>query len=114
MGNNEEVIPAENKGSTLKVKRKETIPPKKKKKVFMYLGPNLPGGILFSGSSYKDTIPEHLAEVLEKHPELKKLFVEVTEVVKFKGNLNKPGTTAHALYEKVLKQREKGVYNNVL
>jgi len=35
-----------------------------KKQAYMYLGPNLPGGILFTGSVYKE-YPEHLNDVFE-------------------------------------------------
>jgi len=72
------------------------------KKAYMYLGPNLPGGILFSGALFKcNSLDEivHLRESFEKVPEIKELFVEVTEVPKIKRELLEQGTGSYRLYQ---------------
>lgn len=82
------------------------------RQAFMYLGPNIPGGRLFSGSVIRGGSPndlQHLQDVLEKLPEIKGLFVEVAKVPKFKEDVRTQGTEAHRLYTVVVSQLKKGV-----
>ena len=39
---------------------------RKQKRAYMYVGPNAPGGKLFSGNCYKDGLPEHYNEYFGK------------------------------------------------
>jgi len=78
------------------------------KKAYIYLGPNIPGGILFKGGLFKNELPEHLEGTLEKLPEIKKLFVEVKEAPDFKRALEEQGSTAYGLYQYVEQQIRKG------
>lgn len=84
-----------------------------KKCAYMYLGPNIPGGLLFKGSLYRGDIPEHLGNVLEKLPEIKELFVEVREVPQFKRDLEVQGTEANRLYGVVIVKINEGVLKDV-
>lgn len=84
-----------------------------KKQAFMYLGPNLPGGILFTGSIYKE-LPEHLKGVFEKAPEIKKLFVEIKGVPAYKAELERQGSEPNRLRQSVASLISEGALNNVL
>lgn len=82
------------------------------RQAFMYLGPNIPGGRLFSGSVIRGGAPkdlEHLQDVFEKLPEILSLFVEVAKVPKYKNELANQGTEAHRLYNVVSSEIKKGV-----
>ena len=96
-----------------KIERREKVPPKQEKKAYIYLGPNLPGGILFTGAIYKNEIPKYLEDVTKKCKEVEKLFVDITEVSQVKSDLGNPGTEIYRLYQKVLKVREE-VYKHGL
>ncbi len=79
---------------------KEVVKTETTKKAYMYLGPDIKGGILLHGSVY-DEIPKHLDETIKKAPTLKKLFVEVQNVPKFKSQLNLQSSVAFNLYRKL-------------
>ena len=84
----------------------------KAKQTFMYLGPNISGGRIFNGSVFRGGSLEdlvHLHDILEKLPEIKGLFVEITKVPKFKSEIATQGTEAHRLYTVVVSQLKKGV-----
>ena len=85
--------------------------PRNKKQAFMYLGPNIPGGILFRGSVYKE-LPEHLDGVFKKQPEIKDLFIEVKGVPDFKAKLKQQGSEAHRLYHLVERLIREGALKN--
>ncbi|MCL2201572.1 MAG: hypothetical protein FWB75_06365 [Oscillospiraceae bacterium] len=92
-------------------KPKVREPKTPEKQAFIYLGPILPGGILFKGAIFKDKIPEYLDSYIEKLPEVKKLLVEVKDSPKFIKALKEPGTQEHALYQYV--EKERGVLKDV-
>ena len=86
------------------------------KQAYMYLGPNIPGGILFRGSVVKGGTPEdlaHLKDVFSKIPEVKDLFVEVKQVPQFKADIENQGTEAHRLYQNVEVLIREGALKNV-
>lgn len=78
------------------------------KKAYIYLGPNIPNGLLWSGSIYKDNYPEHLNDLFEKVPEVKKLFVEIQNAVEFKRKLSQKGTEEERLYSVVENKVRRG------
>ena len=84
----------------------------KQKCAFMYVGPNVPGGRLFTGSLYRDALPKHLDEDFEKLPEMKKLFVNVCDLPKIKIDLREPGKEAYRLYQVVELAIMEGVLKN--
>jgi len=86
--------------------------PKNTKQAFMYLGPNIPGGLLFRGSVYKQ-MPEHLTGVFEKLPEIKDLFIEVKDAPDFKAKLTQQGSEAHRLYQVVESLIREGALKDV-
>ena len=83
------------------------------KRAYMYLGPNLPGGLLFRGSVFK-AWPEHLAYLFEQIHEIKDLFIEVKDVPEFKRNVEEQGSEAYRLYQNVEILIGEGALKNVL
>ena len=81
--------------------------PQGPKQAYMYLGPNIPGGLMFKGSVYKE-IPEHLKDTFEKLPDIKKLLIEVKNVPKFKAEVEQQGSEAHRLYQDVENRLKEG------
>ena len=73
------------------------------KTAFIYMGPNLPGGELFTGTVYRQ-MPDHLEGVFGKMPELKKLFTEVKDMAAFKNDLAEQGSEAHRTYKSIINQ----------
>ena len=71
------------------------------RKALIYLGPNISGGILSHGAVFKE-YPKHLAELFERTPEIKKLFVDIKKIVAFKEALNRKGSEESRLYQQVL------------
>ena len=83
----------------------------KDRKSYVYMGPNLPGGKMFTGTIYRGK-PTHLNDVFQAIPEVKKLLVEAQKFLEFKSDLQKQGTEAFRLYQKVETNIKKGVLNN--
>lgn len=109
INNNEEV--GENvskRGKPKQIKKEVTA-----KKAFIYLGPNIPGGILFKGSIYKE-IPVHLEKLFNGLPEIKELFIEVKSVPGFKMKLTEQGSEAYRLYQSVENVIRQGGLKNVV
>ena len=91
------------------------------KQAYMYLGPNIPGGRLFSGNLFKCNSPDdigHLEDLFEKLPGVKRLFVEVKKVPEFKRQLSEQGTQASGLYSQaqieILAAIKEGVFKHVI
>jgi len=72
-----------------------------KEKTFIYLGANIPGGILNHGAVFKG-YPKYLSELFEKTPEIKKLFIDIKDIVAFKEAVNRKGSEESRLYQRVL------------
>ena len=81
----------------------------KTKKAYIYLGPSLPNGILFTGNIFKKEISEHLSVTIEKLTEIKRLLVESREVPAFKKALEQQGSEAYRLYQLVEMRVKEGV-----
>ena len=92
----------------------KTVVTKKKKQTtaFMYMGPNIPGGMLFNGSLYREQ-PTHLNDLFEKIPEVKQLIIYAKDVPKFKLDVEVQGSEAHALYHHVQKRIDEGALKDV-
>jgi len=100
--------PKSGKGNAKSANQKETErKPVATKQAFMYLGPNIPGGLLFNGALHKK-MPEHLSDLFDKLPEVEKLFVEVKKVPAFKRDLDEPGSEAYRLYQSTVASLRKG------
>ncbi len=76
---------------------------KTKKTAYIYLGPNVKGGLLNTGSVFQE-VPTHLDDIFEKAPSVKKMFVEVSDASKFKSDLSVRGTQAFMLRRKALEE----------
>jgi hypothetical protein len=63
----------------------------------IYIGPNLPGGTLSAFTVYKNGLPVHIKDLQEKTPELKALFVPVSDLATARRRLNRPGPEANAV-----------------
>ncbi len=71
------------------------------KTAYIYLGPNVKGGILFNGAVYKQ-FPKHLDTIFEKVPELKNLFVEINKSAMFKQALQRKETEESRIYRSAM------------
>jgi len=96
-------------------KKAPEVKAKPKKQAFIYLGPNIPGGILFNGGLFRCTPDEivHLKETLAKLPEIKSLFIEVQKMPGFKKQILEQGTEAYRLYQVTEMKIREGVLKNV-
>lgn len=100
------------KGATARGKKHKPAQTSKQKSAFMYVGPNIPGGKLFTGSLFRDSIPKHLDDDFKKLPELEKLFVDVMGLPRIKRDLEEQGTEAYNLYQYVELRISEGVLKN--
>jgi len=102
-------------GKQKKETKQDQKPATTRKQALMYLGPNIPGGIIFHGHVFKcDEVDEilHIKGICEKLPEIKELFFEVKKVPKTKQQLMEQGTEVYGLYKYVEQQIDKGVLKN--
>lgn len=99
------------KERTAATKRTAAVPVKKQ--AYMYLGPNVPGGVLFTGGVYKE-LPEHLGKVFEKIPEIKGLFIDIKSVPAFKAEVERQGSEAFRLRQNVERLISEGALKNGL
>lgn len=90
------------KTTTVKNKKTTTVQ-KKEKKAYIYLGPNMKGGILNTNTVFKE-IPKHLEDTFKKCPSVKNLFIEIKEASKFKSDLKNKSSVAFRLYNKVVNE----------
>lgn len=84
----------------------------KQKCAFMYVGPNAPMENLFTGSLYKDSLPEMFEEKFSKLPELKKLFIDVASLPAVKKEVAEQGTKMYSLFQYVETKLQEGVLKN--
>lgn len=94
----------------------ETTEAKKEgnKNTFIYLGPNVPGGMLNTGSVYKSGIPKHLDDLINDIPEISKMFIDVNKAGKAKVDISQQGTELFRLYQQLdyslkIKPKERSV-----
>jgi hypothetical protein len=75
----------------------------------VYVGPNVPGGILQRFQVFKGGLPPHCKDLLEKVPEIKELFVPVEGLEAMRRKIGEPGTNEARLFYVVQKNLAKGV-----
>lgn len=75
----------------------------------IYIGPNLPGGRLAKSLIVRDGFPAHLDDVAEKAPEIKQLFVPVSELATSKAALSIPGSALQIAYAAVIAAVKGGI-----
>lgn len=87
------------------VKEKEERPvAKKEPERLIYVGPNIPGGVLWTGQVFKGGYPPHLAELFERHPEVKELFVPVATLSEVQKKIRTAGSNEWRLFETVRRE----------
>lgn len=75
----------------------------------IYIGPNLPGGRLAKSLIVRDGFPAYLADVAEKAPEIRQLFVPVAELATSKAALSVPGSALQIAYAAVIAAVKGGI-----
>ncbi|MGG1618231.1 hypothetical protein [Paenibacillus sp. NRS-1781] len=75
----------------------------------IYIGPNLPGGRLAKSLIVRDGFPAHLDDVAEKVPEIRQLFVPVSELATSKAALSVPGSALQIAYAAVIAAVKGGI-----
>lgn len=71
-------------------------------KKLIYVGPNLSRGRLLRYSIYIGGYPTHLESEFEKCPNLKKLFVPITNLQDAENAIQKTGTPLNKYYGEVM------------
>jgi len=91
----------------------KTTKPRRTKQTnaYMYLGPNIPGGLLFTGTICRE-MPTHLDDLFKKIPEVKALFLECKAIPQAKKDLAVQGSEAHRLYHAIIARIKEGVLKN--
>ena len=75
----------------------------------VYVGPNIPGGILQRFQVFKGGLPPHARELFDKVSEVRELFVPVTELEDARRKIEEPGTNEARLFYAVQQATAKGV-----
>ena len=79
-----------------------------KREQLIYIGPNVPGGVLQRYQVFRGGKPEHLKDLFEKCPALQGLFVQVTDLAVAEKALGTAGTVENTLYREAAKFFAKG------
>ena len=74
----------------------------------IYIGPNLPGGLLQRYTVFKGGIPLHITQITEKCPALQGLFVPVENFATAEQSLSAIGSAGNSLFSQVLDYIKKG------
>ena len=74
----------------------------------IYIGPNIPGGVLHRYSVFRGGISEHLNGLIEKCPAIRSLFVPVSQLATVEKALSSIGPAEHTLYREVIAYFAKG------
>ncbi|MEK3770117.1 hypothetical protein MKY14_16315 [Paenibacillus sp. FSL R5-0887] len=65
----------------------------------IYLGPNLPGGLLSGNTVFKGGKPAHIEELITAQPELSDLIVPVDNINETLSRINRAGTAEYQAYQ---------------
>ena len=79
-----------------------------KREQLIYVGPNVPGGVLQRYQVFRGGKPEHLKDLFEKCPALQGLFVPVIDLTVAEKALGIAGTVENTLYRETVKFFAKG------
>jgi hypothetical protein len=75
----------------------------------IYVGPNVPGGILQRFQVFKGGLPPHCKDLFEKVPAIKELFVPVEGLEAMRQKIEESGTNEARLFYVVSQKLTKGV-----
>jgi hypothetical protein len=75
----------------------------------IYVGPNVPGGILQRFQVFKGGFPPHCRDLFEKVPEIKEFFIPVEGLEIIRQKIEEAGTNEARLYDLLQKKLAKGV-----
>ena len=74
----------------------------------IYIGPNIPGGVLQRYQVFWGGIPEHAKQIIEKCPAVKSLFVPVDGFAAAEQEISKAGSANNAMFKEILAWTAKG------
>ena len=75
----------------------------------IYIGPNIPRGILSRGTIFLGGIPAHVEEAAKKLPEIKWLLVPVKDLAAKEKERNTKGTPLYQFNQKILEGMKNGL-----
>lgn len=75
----------------------------------VYVGPNIPGGILQRFQVFKGGLPPHAKGLIEQVPEIGELFVPVKDLESMRRKIEDPGTNEARLFYAVQQATARGV-----
>ncbi|MEF3312615.1 hypothetical protein PV433_27365 [Paenibacillus sp. GYB004] len=65
----------------------------------IYLGPNLSNGRLAHATVFRGSIPAHLNDIREQHPEIETLIVPITDFITAQARIKRSGTPGNQAYQ---------------
>ena len=74
----------------------------------VYVGPNIPGGILQRFQVFKGGLPPHAKGLIEQVPEVGELFVPVKDLGSMRRKIEDPGTNEARLFYAVQQATVRG------
>ncbi|WP_051775872.1 hypothetical protein [Paenibacillus tyrfis] len=90
-----------------KLKQQRTAPAQTApQEAFIYIGPNLPGGLLSRFRIFRGGIPEYLESTLREQPKIERLIVPVSGLSEALARTSTPGTIEYAAAQDVLRERK--------
>ena len=75
----------------------------------IYVGPNVPGGILQRFQVFRGEIPPYCKSLIEKIPEIKELFVPVENLEEIRRKIKESGTNEARLFDLAQGKLNEGV-----
>ena len=75
-------------------------------KQLIYVGPSL-GATLPRFSCFQGDFPPHVEALIQKHPDLKKLFVPADQLAAARRDMSDPGSLLRIHVRKILQERRK-------
>lgn len=82
---------------------KKTTPSASEKERVIYVGPNLSNGRLAQYTVFKEGLPKHLDDVIEKNPVIKDLFVPLKRLADVQSKIATVGTLENQAFLSILK-----------
>lgn len=89
--------------SKIKNASKKTTPSGSNKERMIYAGPNLSNGRLAQYTVFKEGLPKHLDDVIEKNPVIKDLFVPLERLADVQSKIAAVGTLEYQAFQSILK-----------